>query len=83
MAKYKVIAPFSEKTCLPCAISGVGVVDLTGRGYDRVYPATILRPEKVVRIPGATQAQLKALHEAGSKLIEKVDKPEKVVGDGE
>jgi hypothetical protein len=77
MARYKVIAPYSEKTCLPCAIAGAGVVDLMGRGYDRVYPATILRPEKVVRVPGATQVQLKALYEAGSKLIEKVEKPAK------
>ena len=73
MARYKLKAPHSEKSCLPCAITGVGVVDLTGRGYDKVYPATILRPEKRVKVPAATQAQLRALYEAGNRLIEKVE----------
>lgn len=78
MARYKVKAPFLQKDCLPCAIKGVGVVDLLERGYDRIYPASILGPEKRVRIPGATQAQLKYLHECGSPLIEKVEAKVKV-----
>jgi hypothetical protein len=83
MARYKLIAPYSEKSCLPCAISGVGVVDLTGKGYERVYPATIRGPEKRVKVPAATQGQLKALYEAGNRLIEKVEKPIKEEQNGE
>jgi hypothetical protein len=73
--RYRVKAPFSERNCLPTAISGIGVVDLTGRGFTRIYPATLMRPEKKVFIPGATQTQLEILYKQGSKLIEEVKKP--------
>lgn len=73
MATYKLRAPLSDKESLPSLIKGVGVVDLTGKGYEKVYPATILGPEKRVKVPGATQEQLKRLFESGSKIIEKVE----------
>lgn len=81
MARYQVKAPYSEKECLPCAIHGQGVVNLLGKDFHRVVPASILGPEKKVKIPGATQAQLKALYDSGNKLIEKVEKPAKETSD--
>lgn len=88
MSKYQLRAPFSEKEAVPCLIKGVGVIDLTGKGYEKVYPATILGPEKRVKVPGATQEQLKKLFDSGSRIIVKIEKtvakaPENIQLNGE
>lgn len=75
MSRYKLRHPFSERECVPCALGGE-VVDLTGKGYERVIPATLLHPEKRVKVRGATQKDLKRLYEAGGAagLVEKVER---------
>lgn len=79
MARYKLKYPLSEKTCLPCAF-GREVIDLSGNGYEKIVPASILGPEKIIKIRGANQKDLKALFESGAvHWVEKVEEPAKPV----
>lgn len=82
MMKYRLKYPFSEKSCLPCAIKGIGVVDLSGNGYEKVVPASIHGPERRIKIRGATQKDLKRLYElGGTNLVEKVVPQKEEVSD--
>lgn len=79
--KYRLKHPFSEKDCLPCAINGIGVVDLSGNGCEKVVPASIRGPEQRIRIRPATQKDLKRLYEmGGTHMVERVE-PKKQVSD--
>ena len=67
MARYKLKFPFSERSCLPCAFGGE-VIDLSGRGYEKMIPTSIRGPERTEKVRGATQKDLKKLFEAGGHL---------------
>lgn len=77
--KYRLKYPFSEKSCLPCTIKGIGVVDLSGNGYEKVVPASIRGPEQRIKVRGATQKDLKRLYElGGTHMVEKVETKKEV-----
>lgn len=80
MGYYRIKYPFSERDAIPCVISGVGLVDLTGRGYEVTLPDTIHGPGKVRKVRGANQKELKLLYDLGHRMIEFVEEetePEK------
>lgn len=79
MAWYQLKPPYSERECLPTAFHGE-IIDLSGKGYERIVPASLLSPERRIQVRGATQQDLESLyHSGGHAIIEKVDGAEEAI----
>lgn len=68
---YRVIKPFSENPTLCTTINGQTVA--LNAPFEDVRPASANGPEKKRQIRLATQAELKAMFEAGVNIIEQYE----------